>query len=178
MTNCFPNSTDGEIPVTASAPYPEVRIEKPNRAYARILMQDIASTRGEMTAIYQYLYQSWILEDGFEELAQTLFRITKVEMHHLQVIGELIFLLGGDPRCFSPMGNSFYPWNGNMLNYSRSVKRILADNAALEQSAVDSYTAQAMVIEDNYVSAILNRFALDEEIHKHIFEDFLARLLP
>ena len=168
---------DAELPVSADLPYPEIQVERPNRAYARILMQDIAATRGEMTAIYQYLYQNWTLTEGYGELAQILPRIAEVEMHHLDIIGRLIVLLGGDPRCFSPMGNGFYPWSGNMVNYSRSVRRILADNISLEQSAIDCYTAQAAVIEDRFVAEQLRRLAMDEQLHRSIFETFLKRLL-
>lgn len=171
------NSANAEIPVRADLPYPEIRVEKPNRAYARILMQDIAATRGEMTAIYEYLYQNWVLGEGYEELAHTLLRIAEVEMHHIDIIGRLIVLLGGDPRCFSPMGNGFYPWSGNMVSYSRSVRRMLADDISYEQSAVDGYTAQAAVIEDRYVSEQLTRLAMDEQIHHAIFESFLKRLV-
>lgn len=78
------------IPVKAASPYPELKVEGRNIHYAAILTGDLASATGEMTAIYQYLYQHWTLQEQFEEIAQTIVRISEVEMHHLNMLGSLI----------------------------------------------------------------------------------------
>lgn len=92
-----------QIPVAAPEPYPPPRVEGPNPVYARLLIEDISSAKGELTTICQYLYQSWIPEEGCEELAETLLRIAETEMRHLHLLGELIVQLGGDPKFCIPV---------------------------------------------------------------------------
>ncbi len=165
------------IPVKAASPYPELKVEGRNIHYAAILTGDLASATGEMTAIYQYLYQHWTLQEQFEEIAQTIVRISEVEMHHLNMLGSLIDMLGGNPKCEAIRGYKRFFWQGSMVNYSRELPVLLKSNIYLEQSAVREYLEQADYIEDPYVSAVLARMAEDEEIHYAAYQDFLAEYI-
>ena len=165
------------IPVKAAAPYPELKVEERNIHYANILTCDLASATGEMTTIYQYLYQNWILNKKFEEIAQTINRISEVEMHHLNMLGSLIDMLGGNPKCEAIRGYKRFFWQGSMVNYSRELPVLLKSNIYLEQTAVKEYTEQSSCIEDPYVSAVLARIAEDEEIHYAAYQDFLAEYI-
>ncbi len=162
-------------PAVASArPYPPIQAAEPNRRYASMLLQDIASSRGEMTAVYQYLYQHWILETAESELAHLLARIAKVEMQHLDILGKLVVLLGGNPICRTNPCSCSTAWNGNMLQYTGSRRQLLAHNMSLELAAVNDYRTQAELIRDPCVSAILIRLAEDEEIHYQLFRSLLG----
>ena len=162
-----------KIPVTASGEYPAIRVTEPNRRYASLLLQDSASAHGEMTAIYQYLYQHWMLNGADDSLAILLKRIAAVEMHHLDILGKLILLLGGNPICRTNPCNCGSAWNGNMLQYTSGRKQILTLNISLELSAVNDYTAQAEAVKDPLLAAILLRLAEDERVHYNIFRSLL-----
>lgn len=109
-----------KIPVAASEPYPPIKVEGKNHHYAQLLGQDLASSWGEMSAIYGYLYQHWILNKPQAALQTVLFRIAKVEMHHLNILGQLIRMLGGDPKCIGiPPGTT--RWYG-MATWSITTK--------------------------------------------------------
>lgn len=172
MTNMTNNP---QPPVAAKAPYPPLRVTEPNRRYAALLLQDIASQRSEMTAVSQYLYQHWILEHSGPEMAELLLRIAQVEMHHLDILGKLVVLLGGNPvfRCNPLSCNS--AWNGNMLQYQSDLKQLLTHNISAETAAVNNYTAQAETIQDSCVSDILLRIAEDEKLHCNIFRSLLEK---
>lgn len=162
------------IPVSAATPYPELKVEGRNSHYAHILTCDLASSTGEMTAVYQYLYQHWILDENDSDITQTLVRIAEVEMRHLDMLGRLIEMLGGNPKCEAIHGYKRFFWQGSMVNYNQQLPVLLKSNIYLERSAVHDYLEQADFIEDHYVSAVLARIAEDEEIHYAIFQDFLA----
>lgn len=164
------------IAVASPAPYPEIAVSGPNLRYAGQLTQDISESKGEMTAIYQYLYQSWMLgplaDDG---LAALLHRIAEVEMRHMDMLGRMAVLLGGCPRCRVNPRDSRTAWNGNMINDRTNIVQMLNNNIFLEESAVRQYQTQAQAIRDAKVSALLSRIALDEQIHANLFKDFLAQ---
>ncbi len=161
--------------VKASAPYPTLQVTGKNERYAALLSQDFASSRGEMTAIYQYMYQNWLTINYDDELAQLLMNIAEVEMMHLDILGKMIVLLGGNPKCQAVQQNQWIFWSGNMVNYNREKKKMLLYNIALEQYAVDTYTTHAKIIQDPYVSALLLRIVEDEKLHVHLFRDYLNK---
>lgn len=96
--------------------------------------------------------------------------ISKVEMFHLYTIGELITMLGGDPRLAN---NACECWNADAIDYCQEVHHILAANIASEEGAAAFYQQTAKEIKDPCVSAVLNRLALDEILHVQIFREFL-----
>ena len=155
--------------------YPPIEIEKPDRRYIAPLLHILASKQSEMSAIYTYAYDSFVLKAKFPELSEVTSRIGEVEMHHFQILGELVTLLGGDPRCMAMDRGRLIPWNGTMASYQRNVKMMLMQNMKSEQEAVNIYTAQSMRIKDAKLSAILARLAEDEQVHYQIFMDFYAR---
>ncbi len=165
-----------QVPVEAASPYPEIRVVGVNPRYAELLLQDISDAKGEMTALYQYIYQDWCFRHQFQELACLLRRIAAVEMRHLDILGRLNLLLGGNPILRTQAANPQTAWNGNMIYYGRNIKPLLADNVSLERAAADAYLAQAEVIQDPFVAAMLKRLALDEQIHHHLFTSYLSQL--
>lgn len=160
-------------PVFADDPYPPIEVEGPNLQVARMLAIDFASAKSEMTSITQYVYQSWVLAPQFAEVAQTMHCISMVEMHHLDMLGNLITLLGGNPQYFAAPARRPMVWNGNMVNYSQTVAMGMRQDMALEKAAIDAYRRQAAAIQDPHIVAILNRIIQDEELHMRIFRKYL-----
>ncbi|WP_339061131.1 manganese catalase family protein [Tepidibacillus marianensis] len=74
--------------------YPETKVLKPNRAYAEILMDDYAGVVSEFTAINQYLYHHYFFDIIDNQLADLLEGVAVVEMYHLEILADLIILLG------------------------------------------------------------------------------------
>ena len=164
------------IPVQASPPYPPITVEGRNISYAQILSSDFAGSKGEMSAIYQYIYQSWILQEQHPLISETLLRIAKVEMQHLNILGQLTIKLGGNPKCQFIQNRRSIVWNGSMVNYTQNLQEMLKANMADEQYAADMYMRHATMIQDGDISALLARLSLDELQHKSIVEGFLEQI--
>lgn len=171
MQNMQPSSE--AFPVADSAPYPPLKVTGPNIQAACRLAQALAGAKSEMTAIMSYEYQHWILTACRPDLAETVFRIAKVEMHHLDMLGQLVVLLGGEPRFGCDQRGCCAWWNGGMISYTRDVRQILLNNIADEQKAAEFYRTAACDIPDPCVAAVLNRIARDEALHVDIFTRFL-----
>ena len=161
------------IQVASPAPYPPVTVEASNRQYAQMLRYDLASANSEFTSITQYIYQSWILDASYPQIAETMHRIAIVEMHHLNMIGELILLLGGVPLYSVAQNNRNVAWNGGMVQYQGAASACMKNNIIMERTAVDNYKKQIERIKDECVCAVLRRIILDEEVHIQIFSKFL-----
>lgn len=156
--------------------YPPVKTEGRNLRFAAILSNDYAGMVSEMTAITQYLFQHFIIEDSNKELAAVLECIAVVEMHHLEIIGELITDFGGDPqfRVMGKRNNAF--WSGRYPVYLKNPQRFIKEDIKSEQQAIRNYQMHISLIDDMYVKKVLERIILDEENHIKIFESFLNRI--
>ena len=82
-------------------PYPPVKVDGKNPQYAAAILSNIGSCNSEMTAVSLYFYNSLITREHYQEIAECFNRISVVEMHHLDIFGELALKLGTDPRLWS-----------------------------------------------------------------------------
>lgn len=137
-------------------------------------MPDLASATSEMTTVHQYLYQSWTLDDNYNNIRRVIQRIAVVEQQHFAILGQLIVLLGGQPECCSAKHASY--WCGAMVDYSCDVRRVLSENAKSEHFAAQGYADQSKKIRNPHVSKMLARLSMDGKLHYKIFSDFLSQI--
>ncbi len=162
-----------ESPYAAPGPYPPLLVERQNLAYAQMLLFDMASCKSETTSVTQYIYHSWVLDRRYANAAKTLHGIAVVEMHHMGMLGQLILLLGGDPRYISTQNNRRAVWNGGMVRYAKDLRPAIRDDILLEQAAIETYTKQTKVIKDPYIVAVIERILRDEHYHMELFHQLL-----
>ena len=151
-----------------SEPYPPIRVKGKNLFYAEVLMDDYAGYISEFSAISQYIYHSLDLGKVDKALANMYIQIAKVEMHHLDIIGQVITLLGGNPQYRGSFSTNCMPWDGTFVYYGVDICERLYKDLESEYSAISSYKKHIEIIEDDYIRAIIRRIILDEEVHiKH-----------
>ncbi len=154
-------------------PYPPAEVKEKNPYYARLLLNNYAGQNGEMTAITLYLYQHLITEKCYEELSDSLECISIVEMRHLEMLGELISKLGGNPLFRTQnQGRSIY-WSGKFVSEIQDPRRFLMKNIEAENIAIRDYKTRVCQINDPLVQNLLERIIKDEEHHITIFRRYL-----
>lgn len=85
---------------------------RPNHYYAMLLLEDYAGSVSEMTAINQYFYHHLTFE-AYEDLEDLEECISIIEMHHLELLGETIQLLGVPPEFRTLTNNRANYWNAS-----------------------------------------------------------------
>lgn len=155
-------------------PYPAIQICAPNLSYAQLLSTPFASAKSELSTITQYIYFSWVLEQNCTEIHHLFQQIAKVEMHHLNLLGQLITALGGNPVYRSYSYNRPAFWNSGVLQYQCSTEKALHISIAGEQGAIEGYRHLSKLIQDSKVTAVLQRIILDEEVHIQLFQQYLT----
>ena len=144
-------------------PYPKIKVEKKSRDHARILSHLYASNEGELTAILQYTYETFVVSN--EEISKIIKEISIVEMHHLEILGKTIELLGVTPVFES--ANHY--WNTDYIYYDKDLKTILDINIEEEKHAIQNYQMVLNVMEDIYIKEMIKRILEDEYLHLEIF---------
>jgi len=156
--------------VSYDIPSPPLQIHKSDEKYTEIIEQIICTCNNKMTTIATYLYQHWILYPEYAEISKLLFKISKIEMQHLDISGKLIILLGGNPELTA---DTHIPGTGK-VNYD--ICRMLEENIENEIASAHFYQRQATLAKDPYISNMLNRLATDEILHARIFTSYQAKL--
>ena len=172
--NC---SFTGVKPIMADLPYPPNQVRGKNCAYAELLKVDYCGAVSEMSAITQYINNENRLSLERCSIARTLLGIAMAEMMHLQKLGELIFLLGGDVD-FEAKGFNGRPrlWTPEYLTLSRDARRMLCADVEAEQDAIAQYKMHIRKISDEYVNAVLRRIIRDEEYHIMLLQGLMEEL--
>ena len=86
-------------------------------------------------------------------------------MHHLEMLGKIIVLLGGEPGYWIKNKKKSY-WSSKLVNYDlSSIKDILTIDIKDEKAAIKQYKETITKIDDEYINAVLKRIILDEEFH-------------
>lgn len=159
---------------TLNIPYPPVKTSGRSKRYAALLSGAFGGQVSEMTAITLYLYQHFISTD--EKLADTLSCIARVEMRHLDILGELISEYGALPRIGAQAGRGVRFWSGQYVSYETNPKVFLKKNIVAEEDAIYDYRRLIKQIDDENTMALLERIILDEEHHIKLFTELLQEL--
>jgi bacterioferritin len=153
-------------------PSPPIRVKEKNIFYAEILMYDYTGYISEFTATSQYVCRYFGIDKVDKNLDSMYIQISRVEMYHLDILGQVITLLGGNPKYRGSESTNFMPWNGTFVYYGEDICDRLYKDLESEYSAISSYKKHIEMIDDDYIREILQRIILYEEVHiKHFKAD-------
>lgn len=168
----------GVKPIMMDLPYPQIRVREKNAAYANLLRFDYCGAVSEMTAITQYINNENRMSCDKCPLAKTILGIAMAEMIHLQKLGELIFLLGGDIEFSVKQQNGRRKmWTPEYLNIPGNVKDMLLADIEAEKGAINQYRMHMKMLRDDYVNVVLARIVKDEEYHIMILQALIQELI-
>ena len=169
--NC---SFSGIRPAMADLSWPDVRVCERNPSYANLLGIDHSGMVSEMTAITQYISNENRLSSELCPLARSILGIAMAEMIHLQKLGELIYLLGGEVSftAWQPDGKRKM-WTPAYLDIPECADEMLRAGIESERAAISQYRKHISMMDDPYVNATLARIIEDEEYHIMLLQDLL-----
>ena len=156
----------GIKPVMLDLPYPPIAVSERNLSYADMLSVDYCGAVSEFTAIAQYINNENRLSCERCDIAKPLLGMAVCEMMHLQKLGELIVLLGGNIG-YTASGRNGRPvmWSPSFLNIPSECSRMLQADMEAEIEAINQYEMHISWIKDECVNAVLRRIIQDEEYH-------------
>lgn len=163
-------------PAKANKPYPPIEVKDKNAYYADLLSQDFCGETSEFTAIAQYVNHEIRFSSKQCKGAKTLLAIAQTEMEHLQMIGELILLLGGtvDYTANTSLGELL--WCGEYVLLEDTFENMIKADILGEMQAIEQYKHHIRRINDPCVKAVLKRIIEDEEYHIGLLKNILEEL--
>nr|WP_138263622.1 ferritin-like domain-containing protein [[Clostridium] hylemonae] len=143
-----------------------------NRAYGRMMLDNMGGQNSEMSAVSLYVYNNLLIDED-ARLSGIFHKISIVEMHHLHIFGEIARMMGENPRLWTYRGNQMTYWSPSYNNYPIEIRPLLTNALNGERKTVQKYEEQCRRIKDIHIVECLKRIIQDEEIHIHIFESLL-----
>lgn len=161
-------------PIMMELPYPPIRVKEKNPGYADLLSIDYCGAVSEMSAITQYINNENRLSSEKCPIAKTILGIAMAEMVHLQKLGEMIFLLGGNIDFSSKMRNGRRRiWTPEFLTIPGNLRKMILADIEAEKAAINQYRVHIKMINDEYINAVLGRIIQDEEYHIMLLQALL-----
>lgn len=157
-------------PLNLPFPYPPIKVREQNQFYANLLTLDYCGSVSELTAAVQYIHGESSLCCRQCTVAKTIVGMAVAEMTHLQKLGEMILLLGGNIDFSIKTRTGTQMWTPEYTNLSSDENKILDANLTPEKAAIEQYRQHIGMIEDDYVNALLERIIQDEEYHIMLLE--------
>ena len=143
------------------------------------LKELLASPKGEMTAVNKYVYCAAVLKKENPEVSGIFEEIAKVEMHHMNMIMQLLISSGEYPvyscenYCSGRRKEVF--WSAGFIKYNNNLKNMLISFLNDESGAASEYMSLADSCENEEMAAVLKRIAMDEKIHCKILTDLFEK---
>ena len=154
-------------------PYPKIPKLYPNSGYCKLIYESFGGERGELTAITQYIYEHMALRE-YTDISKILQEISIEEMHHLNVLGEILLGLGEKPIYKNSKGEI---WSANNVKYKTcDLEEIMRRNIKAEENAIESYRVLVRYTNNLYLRKVYERIILDEKTHLEIFKYILSNL--
>lgn len=167
----------GISPIMMDLPYPPLQVKEKNVSYANLLSMDYCGPVSELSAIAQYINNENRLACEKCPLARTILGIAVAEMVHLQMLGQLIFLLGGSIDFVARQNNGRQKmWTPEYLSIPEMTVKMIAADIRSEEAAINQYQMHIKAMNDEYVNAVLARIIKDEEYHIILLQALMKEL--
>ena len=157
-------------PISKDTPYPTLVDPTPNVHTVAILQNLLAAHNSELTAVLQYTFQTQIVSRFDRDIAKRIAEVARVEMHHMDLLGNAIVAFGGKPK-FKDARNRFF--NGVYVNYADNLKAMLQANIESEECACLEYERAAKEVRNASLQDLLLRIRDEEVLHRNLFEKIL-----
>lgn len=173
-------------------PLHEVKVDRPNPAYAALLQEQLGGANGELKAAMQYISQSFRVSDP--EIKDLMLDIGAEELSHMEMVSMLInYLNGADlqgnnatigevethvltglaPGLINASG---HPWTADYVNVTGDLTADLLSDIAAEMRAKVVYEYLYRQIYDNGVRATIDFLLNREEAHNQLFRKALGKI--
>lgn len=155
--------------------YPAIFIEKENKEVGTILLECYASEQSELSSLTSYSYLNIVTDDKYTEIKEIFRGCSIVELHHMNILGELIKALGVMPRYYWKNKHSIEMWSGSYVSPNYDINTSLKQAVNQEKLLINKYESLIEQIDIANVKEILRRIILDEQVHVRLLEDMIKK---
>lgn len=159
----------------AASPYPTPRNVRPDPQLMAKLMEGYSGEASELTTSLLYAYQSVKCNNKYAKISESIRGIFYVETLHMEMLGNCIIKLGGDPQYILKLRERSINWQSSFVTYENSPAQMLISNVQSEKNTAAFYEETSKSTNQPDIAKLLTRIAEDERLHVQIFSNLHKR---
>ena len=160
----------------ANLPYPQVNRVHEDKELITYLIQPYSGENSELKTVMQYAYHSLCCKEKYREVSQMMRGIFYIETMHLELIGDVIIKLGGNPQYVLSLQHHQIAWQSSVIDYETHPEQMLLADIEGEKGSAAFYQQASEIVEQADIARLLARLALDEQLHHRMLTDLYGRL--
>lgn len=163
--------------LSADAPYPGTEGITQDRESVRIISPAYADRGSELTAILQYVFHATVFSGlQMKQYSRLLMGIAVSEMHHLDILGSMLYQMGALPVFTSCPPRLFDFYSTAAVSYSCEPEKMIQDDIHGEEEAIRQYQSMLRRLHNEQVSAVISRIICDEEFHLQTLHSIMCEI--
>ena len=163
--------------LSVDSPYPSTEGVGQDRESVRIISPAYADRGSELTAILQYVYQAIVFSGlQMKQYSRLLMGIAVSEMHHLDILGDMLYQMGALPVFTSCPPRLFDFYSTAAVSYSSEPEKMIRDDIRGEQEAIRQYQSMLRRLRNEQIAAVISRIILDEELHLQTLQSIMSEI--
>ena len=175
------NNIDFEGEYCVKDNYPQITVNHLPSKILIMIKRLYASTKGELTAVTQYIYEHYIIWSNpkLNNLSETMEKISIQEMKHCEILAKILVKCGIDPKyCVYIDGNPNLCdyWKASNVSYEKTLVKMFENNVLLEKRTIEDYNEVINTTDNENLRQILSRIVEDEKAHIKYFNTVLDKL--
>ncbi len=161
-----------------TAEYPEVpdKLNLSSNIISKIINEYVGN-KSEFTSISQYIYQAFLFKRSqYPKLYEPFKCISIREMHHLEILSQILIASGMDPKFRKCIDNSNFLcsyWSSQNVDFTEDIIGLLKSDITLENKAIMGYKNIISESNNKNLNNILERILKDEYKHLEFFTELL-----
>ena len=144
---------------------------------ARIISPAYATYKSELAAILLYTYQSFVFGyQNRQDIAKQLEEISIQEMHHFELLGQMLIRLGVTPiyTAYPPFRDNYF--NTRRIPYTTNQIMMIKCDIEGEKQAIQGYKQMINTLTNPIVKEVIEHILSEEEEHLIILTNILNEL--
>ena len=163
--------------LSTDSPYPSAEGMGRDRESVRIISPAYADRGSELTAILQYVFHATVFSGlQMKQYSRLLTEIAVSEMHHLDMLGGMLYQMGALPVYTSCPPRLFDFYSTAAVSYSCEPEKMIQDDIHGEEEAIRQYQSMLRRLRNEQVSAVISRIICDEELHLQTLHSIMSEI--
>ncbi|MCD7893937.1 MAG: hypothetical protein LUG60_09580 [Erysipelotrichaceae bacterium] len=144
-----------------------------NLKSGKLLLKDIGGLNSKMNNVSLYFYNMIVTKENNLELSEVFRKLYKEETKHIELLADLCYQLGIDPRLWEIQNDLLQYWSPGYNIYPRTLHKMIENMVNNETKLIHTMQSQLSMFDEPIIIDIFNQIIEEDKIH---IETLKARL--
>ncbi len=141
-----------------------------NLKSGRLLLKDIGGLNSKMNNVSLYFYNMILTKEEHPDLSQIFRNIKQEEMRHMELLADLCYQLGIDPRLWEIQNDLLQYWSPGYNIYPRTLHKMIENMINNENKLINIMQSQISMFDEPIIIDIFHQIITEDKKHVDILK--------